>query len=64
MLLHVGLVFEGELTTRSVAVEMGSLLASERAMGTGTVLAASKPEKSFPLDGVIFAMIVKVHLYV
>ena len=62
MLLHVGLVFEGELTTGSVAMEVGSLLASERAMGTGTILAASKPEKSLTLNGVIFSMVVEVHL--
>ena len=62
MLLHVGLVLEGELATRPVAVEVGSLLASKWAMGTGAILAASKPEKSLTLNGVIFAMVVEVHL--
>lgn len=60
--LHIGLVFESELASGSVAVEVGGFLASEGTLWTGAVLAASKPEKSFTLNGIIFPMIIKVHL--
>ena len=60
--LHVGLVFESKLTGGPVAVEVGGLLASKGAMGAGAVLAASKPEKSLALDGIVLAMVVEVHL--
>ncbi len=62
VLLHIGLVFESELASGSVTVEVGGFLASEGALWTAAVLATSKPEKSFTLNGIIFSMIIKVHL--
>lgn len=62
VLFHIGLVFKSELASRSVTVEVGGFLASKRTLWTTAVLAASKPEKSFTLNSIIFSMIIKVHL--
>ena len=62
VLFHIGLVFKSELASRSVTVEVGGFLASKRTLWTTAVFAASKPEKSFTLNSIIFSMIIKVHL--
>ena len=62
MFLHIGLIFESKLTSGPVAMEVCCLLTSEGAMRCAAVLAASISKKSFTLDSVILAMVIKVHL--
>lgn len=62
VLLHVCLVLEGELASTSIAMEMSGFLASKRTIMSGTIFATSKAKKAFTLDGIVFAMIIEVHL--
>ena len=60
--LHVGLVLEGELAALPAAVEMGGVLALEGAVGRLAVVLPPEPVEPLPLDGVVFAVVVEVHL--
>ncbi len=62
VLLHVGLVLERELAPRPVAMKMGGLLIAERTVMRSAVVAASKPQEAFPLDGIVLPVVVEVHL--
>lgn len=62
VLLHVGLVLEGELASRAITVKMCRLLSAEWTIMRGAIFAASKPEEAFALNGVVFAVIIEVHL--
>ena len=47
MFLHVSLVLEGEVTSRSVAVEVGGVLGAERAVvGAAVLLTAESTEEN------------------
>ena len=59
---HIGFVLEGELARGSVAVEVCCLLVSVHAVLRPAILRAAEPEESLPLDGVVLAMVVEVHL--
>lgn len=60
--LHVSLVFESELASWSVAVEMGGVLTLERAIGCFAVILPPESEEPFPLDCIVFSVVIKVHL--
>jgi hypothetical protein len=44
VLLHVGLVLEGEVAAAAVAVKVGRLLISERAVRCAAIFLTSKPK--------------------
>ena len=44
VLLHVGLVFEGEVAAAAVAVKVGRLLVAEGTVGCAAVLLTSEPD--------------------
>lgn len=60
--LHVSLVFESELAPLPAAVEVGGVLALEGAVGRLAVVLAPEPVEPLPLDGVVLAVVVEVHL--
>lgn len=62
--LHIGLVLEGKLAATSIAMEMGGFLAAKGAVVRSTIFAASESEESLALDGIVFPMVIKVHLNV
>ena len=64
MLFHIGFVLEGELARGSVAVEVCCLLVSVHAVLRPAILRAAEPEESLPLNGVVLAMVVEVHLHI
>ena len=64
VLFHVGFVLESKLTTRSIAMEMRRFLPPKGAIVSGAIFASTKPQKAFPLNGIVLSVIIEVHLYV
>jgi hypothetical protein len=62
VLLHVSLVFEGELAAGAIAMKVRGFLASKWAIVSIAVLAASEPHETLPLDGIVLPVVVEVHL--
>jgi len=62
VLFHICLVLEGKLTRRPIAMEMSRSLTSVQTVRRMTIFGTSKTEKSFPLDGIVFPVVIEVHL--
>ena len=62
VLFHVGLILEGEVAAAPVAMEMRRFLSAKRTIIRLAVFHASKSEESLPLNQIVFAVIVEVHL--
>ena len=61
-LTHVCLVLECVLTRRSIAVEMSRSLTSVQTVRRMAIFGTSKTKKPFPLDGVVFPVVIEMHL--
>ena len=61
-LTHVCLVLECVLTRRPIAVEMSRSLTSVQTVRRMTIFGTSKTKKPFPLDGIVFPVVIEMHL--
>lgn len=64
VLLHVGLVLEGEIAPAPIAMEMRGLLGAKRAIRGGAILNPSESEETLSLNCIVLAMIIEMHLHV